>query len=238
MRKPPTGQEVRSWYNKKYASEGVRNKRPYEAYTVFLDYLGSQRGRRLLDVACGIGLLLCAASKRGLETFGIDISEEAVRLAKGISPDSVISVGEAEDIRFGDNTFDYVTCLGSLEHFLDMDKGLFEMKRVAKNNALFCIMVPNSNFIFWKLFAKYGTEQQDINENLLSLEQWKGAFIRNGFEIIDIHRDKWYMKFQQTNFPGIAKRMVCRILWMFIPLRYDYQFAFILKKTDKNNSQK
>jgi ubiquinone/menaquinone biosynthesis C-methylase UbiE len=230
MHKLPGEQEVKDWYNKKYTLEGVKRKRPYEAYTIFLDYLGVVRDRRLLDIACGIGFLLCAASKRGLKTFGIDISEEAVKLAKVISPDSVILAGKGEDLKFDDNTFDYITCIGSLEHFLDIDKGLSEMKRVAKNNALFCIMVPNSNFIFWKILAKHGTEQQDINENLLSLEQWKDALIRNGFEILDIHRDKWYMKFPQTSFFSIIKRMICRVVWTFIPLRYAYQFAFILKE--------
>jgi len=47
-----------------------------------LDYLGAQKGRKLLDVGCGTGFLLLAAFKRGLKTYGIDISEEAIKIAK------------------------------------------------------------------------------------------------------------------------------------------------------------
>ena len=88
----------------------------------------------------------------------------------------------------------YVTCLGALEHFLDLEKGIKEMVRVAKNNTLFCIVVPNINFLFWKIRGTEGTEQQDINENLLSLKQWKNIFMKESLEILKIYKDKWFMK--------------------------------------------
>lgn len=222
-------EEIRWWYNEKYYN-GSDSKRPYGAYPVFLGYLRCGKAGALLDVACGRGSLLLAASKIGLSTFGIDISEEAVKIARTASPSSVITCGSGEDIRYGDKVFDYVTCLGSLEHFSDINKGLSEMKRVAKDNATFCIMVPNSQFVVWKISGKSGTEQQDINEKLLSLRQWKDIFLSNGFRIIRLYKDKWYLKFSTDNFMGFIKRFLGRIAWFLIPARYNYQFVFILKK--------
>jgi ubiquinone/menaquinone biosynthesis C-methylase UbiE len=226
----PTEQEIKDWYNKRYASGGINSMRPYEAYLIFLDYLGIngiQKDKKLLDVSCGTGFLLRAASKRGLETYGTDISKEAVKIAQKTSPKSILSVGKGEDLKFNDNTFDYVTCLGSLEHFLDMNMGLFEMKRVAKKNTKFCIMVPNSKFIL----EQPGTEQQDINENLLSLKQWGDIFIKNGFKILNIYQDRWPIEqihiFSSANPLGILKRIIYKF---FLPLNYTYQFIFILKK--------
>lgn len=231
-----TEKDLKDWYDKKY-KEGINSiGRVYDSYPIFLDYLGVQKGGKLLDIGCGNGFLLRAASIRGLETFGIDISQEAVKIAENVSPDSSsILVGSGEELVFGDNEFDYVTCLGSLEHFLDMSKTLREMKRVAKENAMFCISVPNSNYLFGRISGRFGTEQRDINENLLSLKQWKSVFTDNGFEVLNVHQDRWLdlkkpLIFLSANPFRILKRIVYKLAWVFLPLNYTHQFIFILKK--------
>jgi SAM-dependent methyltransferase len=231
-----TEQEIKDWYNKRYASRGKGSMRPYESYPIILDYLDVSKGKSLLDVSCGIGFLLLAASKRGLKTSGIDISDEAVKIAKGVSPDSAIFEGKGEDLRFEDKTFDYVTCLGSLEHFLDINKGLHEMRRVAKDDARFCIMVPNSNFIYWKFLRKLGTEQQDINETLLPLNEWQRVFAANGLKVIKVYRDNWQRRkirvLNSANPIRILKNLTLKIGWFLVPVYWTYQFVFILKKSD------
>ncbi len=213
--------KIKDWYNQRHSTKGKDAWRPYKAYPIFLDYLDVKSGRKLLDVGCGTGYLLKAANQKGLETYGVDISIEGVKIAKRISPNSKIIVGKGEDLNFPDKFFDYVTCLGSLEHFLDIEKGIKEIVRVSKNEALFCIMVPNINFLFWKIRKAKGTEQQDINENLLSLKQWKNLFIQEGLEILKIYQDRWLMK--KTN-------IFFKLVWGVLPLNYTYQFIFILRK--------
>ena len=218
----PTEQDIKSWYNKRYADRGFDSMRTADAYPVFLDDLQVEPGKALLDIACGTGYLLRAAAQRGLKTSGIDISEEAVKLARQTSPDSQVSVGKGEDLKFPDGTFDYVSCLGSLEHFLDMGKGLAEMKRVTGPDALFCVMVPNSNFLYWRVSGKHGTEQQDINEHLMSLKEWRGLFERNGFSVARVRQDRWPAR--------KVRNPLFRLVWALLPLKYAYQFVFILKK--------
>ncbi len=230
MKKSPTEQDIKAWYDDRYIVEKEKNNRPFEAYPIFLDHLEAEKGKKLLDIACGSGFLLCAASLKGITTFGIDISPEAIKIAKEISPYSTLSVGKGEELEYSDRKFDYITCLGALEHFLDIDKGLQEMKRVAKDDATFCIMVPNSDFALWKLMGRIGTEQQDINENLMPLDQWRSIFKKNGFEEVHIYRDRWYEKFSSSSLSGAIKRNVGRFIWMFIPVKKAYQFIFILKK--------
>jgi SAM-dependent methyltransferase len=230
----PTEQDIKDWYNRRYADRGADSMRPPDAYQVFLSTLGVQSGRTLLDIACGTGFLLHAAAQRGLKTFGTDISEEAVRLSKQTSPESEVIVGKGEDLKFPDGLFDYVTCLGSLEHFLDMNKGLGEMKRVSKPDALLCITVPNSNFLYWRVSGKHGTEQQDINEHLMSLSEWKDLFSRNGLEVVRIRQDRWPMKkirpFATANPLRIVRDLTFKLVWSVLPLRSAYQFIFVLKK--------
>ena len=165
----PSAQEVRSWYNRRYASLGLDSMRPFEAYPPVLDLLDARPGATLLDVSCGSGFLLRAARERGLTAYGVDLSDAAVRLVHQVSPAIPVAVCAGEDLCVRDASCDFVTCLGSLEHFLDVGRGLREMLRVAKPGAQFCIMVPNRNFAGWKLMGQQGTAQQDINERLLSL---------------------------------------------------------------------
>ncbi len=230
----PTAQEIKSWYNRRYANRGFNAMRTPDAYPVFLDDLDVQPGRSLLDIACGTGYLLRAAADRGLITTGVDISEEAVKLARQVSPESDIRVASAEALPFADNSFDYICCLGSLEHFLDMEKGLAEMKRVARADARFCIMVPNSRFLGWKVAGKPGTEQQDINEHLQTLEEWQALFLRHGFSLLRVRQDRWPMKkirpFASANPLKIVRALLFKLVWALLPLRYGYQFVFILKR--------
>src|SRR5207247_1877624 len=81
--------------------------------------------------------------------------------------------------------------LGALEHFLDMGQGLEEMKRVAKPGARFCIMVPNQDFIGWKVLGHQGTAQQDINEHLQSLAAWRRLFEAHGLGVVRASPDRW-----------------------------------------------
>lgn len=231
----PTEADIKAWYNRRYADRGRDSMRTADAYPVFLDDLRAQAGRTLLDIACGTGYLLLAGAKQGLKTFGIDISEEAVKLARLVSPDSEVSVGKGEDLRFPDGTFDYITCIGSLEHFLDMERGLAEMKRVTKPDALLCILVPNSNFLYWKVSKQHGTEQQDINEHLMSFRQWRELFQRNGLAVVRTRQDRWPMKkirpFATANPLKIVKGLVFKLVWSLLPIHYAYQFVFVLKKS-------
>ena len=188
----PSAEDVKSWYNQHYAAKGLQSMRPAAAYPVFLDLLGATAGTRLLDVSCGTGSLLAAARDRAVDAVGVDLSDEAVKLAKRFAPSAEVAVGAGEALAFRDGSFDYVSCLGSLEHFLDMGKGLEEMKRVAKPAARFCIMVPNQDFIGWKVLGHQGTAQQDINEHLLPLKAWRQLFERHGLVVLRVVPDRWH----------------------------------------------
>lgn len=230
---------VKSWYNEHYAAKGLETMRPAEAYPVFLDLLGAVSGSRLLDVSCGAGSLLAAAADRAIHPVGVDLSDEAVRLAKRVAPKARVAVGAGEALAFKHATFDYVSCLGSLEHFLDMGQGLEEMKRVAKPNARFCIMVPNEDFIGWKVLGHQGTAQQDINENLQSLAAWRRLFEQHGLSVLRVVPDRWHAVRWRMRGGGSPLRYVLGPLleaaWRLIPLRWQYQFVFVLGRADQDS---
>jgi SAM-dependent methyltransferase len=132
----------------------------------------------------------------------------------------VVERGSAERIPYVAGVFDYVTCLGALEHFGDMDAALDEMKRVAKPSARFCFLVPNSWFLGRLLMRGHGTEQREIVERMMSLGCWKQLLTDHGFEILRVRADHW---------PICKVGWLYRIIWSCLPMLFDYTFSFVLR---------
>jgi ubiquinone/menaquinone biosynthesis C-methylase UbiE len=232
-----TKQEVKNWYNERHIRTKEKSWRIPDAYKLVLTYFKTEPGKKFLDIGFGTGYLLKAAAEKGLETYGIDPSEEGAKIAQRNSPTSKIFVGFGEDLKFDSNFFDYVTCIGVLEHFLDIDKGLNEIRRVIKKDGTACIVVPNIDFIYWKFKKNKGTEQTDISETLMSLDGWRDRFIKQGFEVLGITKDDWYLKepidikpFSFKKVMRAIKKLIYKFIWLFVPIKYTYQFVFILKK--------
>ncbi|MBI5467031.1 MAG: class I SAM-dependent methyltransferase [Candidatus Kerfeldbacteria bacterium] len=231
----PSHADVQNWYDDRYHTQGADAFRTREAYLDYLDQLEVEPGRVLLDVGCGSGYVLADGARRGLRVIGTDISAEAINLARITAPAAEFHVTPGETLPLADGTADYVVCLGVLEHFLDMDKGLDEMARVTRRSARFLIMVPNKDFFFWKLKRTAGTDQQQISEHLLSVAAWRQLFERHNFVVEQIAQDRWPMRrprlLADAHPIRIIKRLVYKTLWALLPQAWCYQAIFIMHKT-------
>ena len=140
-----------------------------------------------MDVACGPGQLLRCAVERGLRAHGVDLSDVAVSMVPRQAPGAVAQVSNAEELPFPDDTFDYITCIGSVERFLDRERALAEMQRVARPGAQFCLMVRNARTVRWKVLAEMlGRQNRKSHQDADTLEAWTELFTRCGFLIDDV----------------------------------------------------
>jgi SAM-dependent methyltransferase len=106
-------------------------------------------GRRVLDAGCGVGygsVLLSAAG--AAQVTGVDISEAAVeqsaRSAAGSAAASAsFVVGDLAALPFAEDSFDVVVCFETIEHVLDQERALDELRRVLAPNGLLAISSPN-----------------------------------------------------------------------------------------------
>ena len=111
-------------------------------------------GQKVLDIACGDGLLLRALAQKGAMVSGIDFSEEGVRKCREKGLDvSVVDVATGP-IPFQDDMFDVVTMLDVLEHFYVPEELLKEAIRVSKKYVI--ISVPNFNSLPARLQVLFG----------------------------------------------------------------------------------
>jgi len=101
-----------------------------------IEHWGLKPGMRVLDVGCAKGFLVKDFMKAcpGLECFGLDISEYAV---KNCEPEVVgrLHIGNMVKLPFPDNSFDAVVCINTahnLEHG-DCVNAIREIQRVTKN---------------------------------------------------------------------------------------------------------
>lgn len=112
-----------------------------QAIDALLDAVGDLRGKRLLDLACGTGHLSGAATRRGATSEGIDFAATMVARAAGNYPDCFFTEGSAEDLPYGDQSFDAVTCSFGLLHFENPDAAIAEVSRVLRPGGRFAFTV-------------------------------------------------------------------------------------------------
>lgn len=96
------------WDNDLIRNDRVINK--------ILDNGGIEKGVRVLDVACGTGVLFPDYIKRGAVVTAVDISHEMVKIAKKKFPEINIICGDVEEIDFAEK-FDSVMIYNAFPHF-------------------------------------------------------------------------------------------------------------------------
>jgi ubiquinone/menaquinone biosynthesis C-methylase UbiE len=89
---------------------------------------------RVLEVAPGPGYLAIELARRGLCVSGVDISRTFVRIAGEKARAAGVSVefrqGNASELPYGDQSFDFVVCRAAFKNFTDPLGALNEMHRV------------------------------------------------------------------------------------------------------------
>jgi SAM-dependent methyltransferase len=184
------------------------------------------QGKRLLDVACGTGGWLQAAAVLGAYPTGIDISPVALEACRRSLPQAELHCGLAEQLPFSDRAFDFVSCLGALEHFLNPKAALSEMIRVAKPNAGFLLLVPNAEFLLRRVGLYGGTEQVGLREEARSLQGWQELFESVGLTVQSRWKDlhvlspSWIMRGSWHLRPVRLAQALALACW---PLSWQYQ---------------
>lgn len=224
-------EQIKSWFDNVYKTKGFRYLRPLEAYKIFVTILDPKPNTRHLDVACGLGLMLKALDNKGVERYGVDISDVAVEGSRKLCPEAYVMVGNAEELPYQNDMFDSLTCLGSLERMMNRDIAFAEQLRVTKRGADICYMVRNSENFTWRFLLKpLNLYNKKGHQDALNLEQWKTLFENAGLEIVNVYPDQWpYHRLMQI-FKPWKKIDTGKILKFPMSISHAYEFIFHLRK--------
>jgi ubiquinone/menaquinone biosynthesis C-methylase UbiE len=108
---------------------------------------GIQPGWRVLDVACGTGILARTVAERvGAQgsVVGMDLNEGMLQVAKRIAPHIKWRQGRAESLPFDTHSFDATVSQFGLMFFEDRRAALQEMKRVLRPGGHLAVAVWDS----------------------------------------------------------------------------------------------
>lgn len=111
------------------------------------DAVQIQPGERVLDIACGTGVLAREVASRVGSTgkvVGLDPSRGMLEVAKQLAPGVEWKEGTAEALPFADRSFDAVVSQFGLMFFTDRRQSLHEMLRVLTPSGRLAVAVWNA----------------------------------------------------------------------------------------------
>src|SRR3989344_2450713 len=146
---------------------------------------------KILEIGCGAGSMTSYLTSLGYNVIGIDMSNDLLDYAKKNHKTCNFMKMSGDKLKFKDNSFDVVLSFDVLEHILNLEKHVKEVKRVLKEGGYYLLQTPNKwtslpySIIKDKSFSKWKTYHPSLQSNV----SLKKLFKNNGFsvEFIDIN---------------------------------------------------
>jgi len=175
---------------KKYAD--IREKSPYYMFfnehwiKLFLSMLPHRKFSNALDLGCGTVEFYEMITKNLHAAYtGTDLSPDMLAVGRKKYKGIKLIEADAENLPFGDNTFDAIITRGLIHHLPNPQNGIGEAYRMIKIGGYFLVSEPHSNiFLYYarKLFYKKSSHFSDSHKSFR-----RGEFIElvknGGFKV-------------------------------------------------------
>lgn len=173
------------------------NRKRFGRYFDVLQHHGAaSRGARLLDIGTFTGGSLRVATERGLEAFGVEGLQEAVRFTQERFPGQRVALAHAETLDPGlfGGAFDLVTMWETLEHTFDPMAVLASAHAVMAPGGWLAITVPNAHNVQFSIlrdycFYAYGGYQGVGHLNMFTPATLEAALDASGFDVVHVETE-------------------------------------------------
>jgi 2-polyprenyl-3-methyl-5-hydroxy-6-metoxy-1,4-benzoquinol methylase len=164
-------------------------------YVAIADRIARDHPARVLDWGCGWGQITDLLIRRGLtvEPFDVDpsIDAERRRPLEVYSEIEALISPELRTLPYSDGEFDAVLSCGVLEHVIDADASLDEVRRVLRpGGILYVYKLPNRFSYLEKIAKRSGLYYHGKLEHdrLYTLASARAIVESHGFEIVELRR--------------------------------------------------
>lgn len=152
---------------------------------VTLELARAAPGRRLLDVASGVGQDAVALAARGAFVVGAEPSKRMSDMAQLFAADKARPMPAwirswSDQLPFADGVFDGVICKGAIDHFDRPLEAIEEMARVTQPGGRVVLAIAN----FESMACRVGRARDDLKEQLLERPPGRG---RRGYDAPSDH---------------------------------------------------
>ncbi len=131
----------------------------YPFLTRYVDMKGL-KGKKVLDIACGTGVLTEQFAHMGADVTAVDLTPKAIELTKkrlalyGLHANVVEA--DAQKLPFPDATFDFVCAWGCLMHMPQTEQAIAQMYRVLKPGGKAIAMMYHKNSVHLRYCIQLG----------------------------------------------------------------------------------
>lgn len=165
-----------------------------------VEVVAPARDWHVLDIATATGHTALAFAPHVATVVGLDLTPQMLPLAAGLAAERgasnvAFTVGDVEELPFGDATFDAVTCRIAPHHFPDIGRFIAEGARVLRPGGVLAVVdnvVPGSRLRGKKadkqrLAGEYVNAFEKLRDpshaRCLSFEEWLDAFAAAGLSM-------------------------------------------------------
>lgn len=142
-------------------------------------------GRRVLDVASGVGQDTVELAVRGAHAIGVEPSKRMIGMARLLAEQKKVEMPTwvqswADRLPFATGSFDACICKGAMDHFDTPEAAIAEMARVTSTEGRVVLAIAN----FESLSCRIGRAVDDFREDILG---WDAMRERRGYDAPSDH---------------------------------------------------
>ncbi|HMF56937.1 MAG TPA: class I SAM-dependent methyltransferase [Pyrinomonadaceae bacterium] len=135
--------------------EAIYAKYKRETDQMRLDFLEDCRGKKVLEVGCGIGMDSRFLTENGIDHYGLDYSFRSLQLAKKHFDLNQLrkrfTNADAVSLPFASNEFGLVMSIGVIHHIIGTPEACRELIRVCQPGGIVRVMFYNQNSYHYAL---------------------------------------------------------------------------------------
>ena len=184
-------QDVIEFFDQAAAGWDAQLRRNEPVIARILDNAGVRSGVRVLDVACGTGVLIPDYLQRGAaQVTAIDISPEMARIAREKFPQENVTVlcGDAARTRF-ETPFDCIMIYNAFPHFPEPERLIAHLAGLLTPGGTLTVA---HGFSRKALDAHHAKTARSVSNGLLPIEALAGLFAKHLTVTVQISNDEMY----------------------------------------------